>query len=95
MLHAPAAVSPIALQRFILRLSQADLASRAGLSRDTVSRLERGELPRLNTARALSGVLGLSVDALFPTNEEGAPPASVTPSDSPGGGDAGNVLVER
>jgi transcriptional regulator with XRE-family HTH domain len=70
-LASPASpVSPIALQRFLLRLSQSELADRAGLSRETVSRLERGERPRLDTARALSHALGVDVAILFPESEE-------------------------
>jgi transcriptional regulator with XRE-family HTH domain len=66
-----ATVSPIALLRFVRQLSQAELGERAGISRDTISRLERGELPRLATARALSRALGVEVADLFPENEEG------------------------
>ena len=75
---APTDVSPIALRRFLLRLSQTGLAERAGLSRDTISRLERGEQPRLDTARAVSHALGVDVATLFPESEErevGAPHA--------------------
>jgi putative transcriptional regulator len=64
------AVSPIALRRFVAGLTQADLAERAGISRDTISRLERGEHPRLVTARALSRALGVAVTDLFPESEE-------------------------
>lgn len=81
MLIAPE-VSPIALLRFVANLSQAELAARAGLSRETVSRLERGERPRLDTARAVSRALGVDVATLFPENEEGAPPANGTPSNN-------------
>jgi putative transcriptional regulator len=67
---ASPAVSPIALQRFVAGLSQADLAERAGISRDTICRLERGEHPRIVTARALARVLGSTVAELFPDDEE-------------------------
>jgi len=70
------AVSPIALLRFVSGLSQGDLANRAGISRDTISRLERGEHPRLVTAQALSRALGVDVAHLFPENDE-------RPADSP------------
>jgi putative transcriptional regulator len=65
-----ATVSPIAIRRFIAGLTQADLAERAGISRDTISRLERGEHPRLVTARALARALGTPVGDLFPESEE-------------------------
>jgi transcriptional regulator with XRE-family HTH domain len=64
------AVSPIALRRFVAGLTQADLAERARISRDTISRLERGDHSRLVTARALARALGTDVVDLFPENEE-------------------------
>jgi transcriptional regulator with XRE-family HTH domain len=70
---APTDISPIALRRFLFRLSQTGLAERAGLSRDTISRLERGEQPRLDTARAVSLALGVDVATLFPESEERQP----------------------
>ena len=89
---APPAPSPIALVRFVRGLSQSDLGELCHVSRDTISRLERGELPRLDTARAVSAALGVDIPTLFPDNEEGVP--ARTPSHSPGGGDAGNAPVE-
>lgn len=69
-------VSPIALLRFVQGLSQAELAAKARLSRETISRLERGELPRLDTARAVSDALGVDIAFLFPEDER---PAAATP----------------
>lgn len=46
-------------------LSQEELASRAGVSRQAVGALEAGRhLPRVDAALALAGVLGISVEAL-------------------------------
>ena len=75
--------SPIALLRFVANLSQTALADRCGVSRDTISRLERGERPRLDTARALAHALGVDVATLFPENEErpaGSPDALQMPA---------------
>jgi putative transcriptional regulator len=80
------AVSPIALRRFVAGMTQADLAERAGISRDTISRLERGEHPRLVTARALAHALGVHVGDLFPEDEErpaGSPDALKTRAGRP------------
>lgn len=47
---------------------QAELARRAGLSREEVSRLERGRhRPQPATAQALADALGVPAEALFPT----------------------------
>ena len=79
--HPP---SPIAHQRFLLRLSQAQLAERARLSRETISRLERGEIPRLDTAIAVADALGVDFASLF-LNEEGRSPDKGTAFEMPGG----------
>ncbi len=85
------AVSPIAHRRFLLRMSQADLAARAGLSRDTVRRVERGELPRLHTARALAAVLGADVASLFPDEKNAPPVEDGAFSEIPAGGHGRHV----
>ena len=41
--------------------SQSELASRAGLSRPTISRVEHGEEPSMRTARRLAETLDLSI----------------------------------
>ena len=92
---APAAPSPIALLRFVRGLSQSELAAHAGLCRETISRLERGEVPRLDTARAVAAALGVDLALLFPENVESAPRSNGTLSANPGDGDAGNALAER
>ena len=49
-------------------LSQHDLASRAGVSRQLVGAVEAGRhLPRVDSALALASVLGVTVDSLFGT----------------------------
>lgn len=49
-------------------LSQSDLAVRAGVSRQMVGAVEAGRhLPRVDSALALAGTLGVTVDSLFGT----------------------------
>jgi transcriptional regulator with XRE-family HTH domain len=51
-------------------LSQEELAARAGIARETLSRLERGEQgPRLATARALARALDYPFELIFPDME--------------------------
>jgi len=68
---------PLRLARLVRGLSQHDLAERAHVARETVSRVERGMSPQLRTARALSGALGVPISELFPMNDE-------TPAITPG-----------
>jgi transcriptional regulator with XRE-family HTH domain len=84
--------SQLALVRFVAGLSQAGLARKAGLSRETVGNVERGSTPRLDTARALARALSVDVSTLFPDIEEGAPSANGTPSESPGAGTAADAV---
>ena len=60
-------------RRLLCRLSQEQLAFRAGLNLSTVSRLENGRLPtmRIATLARIVGVLELGPRFLFP----GDPPA--------------------
>src|SRR5664279_5777409 len=52
-------------RRAALRLSQADLAQRAGVDRRQIRRYESGETqPNLGVARALAHALGISIDEL-------------------------------
>ena len=62
--------TPLALARFLRGWTQAELGAQAGRSKDTVKRLEAGATPRLTTAAALARALNLSVDALFPLNND-------------------------
>jgi transcriptional regulator with XRE-family HTH domain len=57
------------LHRVAQNLRQRDLAERAGISRATVIGLEAGAHPRLTTAQAIAGVLGVPVEELFPDDE--------------------------
>jgi DNA-binding XRE family transcriptional regulator len=52
-----------------LGLKQETVAERAGVARETVSRLERGDTPNLRTAVALAKVLQAGVTELFPLND--------------------------
>ena len=64
-------------------LSQDDLAQLAGLSRETISRIERGDTPRWKTARTLAAALGVRPEQLFPLNDEdpaGKPGLVTTPA---------------
>lgn len=58
-------------------LSRAELGRRAGLSEDTVCKLERqgGPYPRLDTATLLAHVLGVTLDSLRPEIEPPNEPA--------------------
>jgi transcriptional regulator with XRE-family HTH domain len=56
------AVSRIETARRRAGLTQAELADRAGLCRETISRLERGEEPMLGTALAVANALGTGLD---------------------------------
>lgn len=48
------------------KLSQSELASKAGLSADTIYHIERGERnPLLSTIKKISRALGISIDELF------------------------------
>ncbi len=65
----PYAPVPTALRvyRAAAGLSEEALADRAGLSRNTISRLERGlHKPRRETVQAIAGALGRSPSAVFP-----------------------------
>lgn len=55
-------VSPLEQARRAAGLTQQQLADRAGMSRDSVSRAERGRDVALSTARVLSAALGVSLD---------------------------------
>ncbi len=67
------------------RLTQAELAERAGVSRQLVGAVEAGRhLPRVDAAVALAGALGVAVESLFGSD---APPVDVVTGElSPEGG---------
>jgi putative transcriptional regulator len=64
-----------------LGLTQADLAAAAGVAKNTVSRIERGEYePAVSTFLALAKALGVSLSELAGELEVSArPPAKVSP----------------
>jgi transcriptional regulator with XRE-family HTH domain len=64
----PTALEPSAIRvcRVLTGLTQAELAQRAGIRRETISRIERGGEPQLRVARALADALDLDVGLLFP-----------------------------
>jgi len=78
---------PLRVARVLRGLSQHDLAERAHVARETVSRVERGMSPQLRTARALSGALGVPIPELFPMNDErpAGTPGVVTTAPKDGG----------
>jgi transcriptional regulator with XRE-family HTH domain len=61
--------SPLSLFRFSQGLTQSQLADRAHVARETVSRLERGATPQGRTAAAIAGALGIAEDLIFPPQE--------------------------
>ncbi len=62
--HQP---TPLGVFRFASGISRRELAEKAGISRNGLACLERGEyLPRLSTAKALAEVLGVPIQELFP-----------------------------
>jgi transcriptional regulator with XRE-family HTH domain len=63
--------SPLRAYRAGQGFSQAELAELAGLSRETISRLEQGATPHLATAHAIATALGAPMAAIFPTQDEG------------------------
>ena len=63
---------PLALARYSRGLTQHQFAQRAHVARETISRLERGATPQLTTAQSIASALGLSVEVVFPKNDEDA-----------------------
>lgn len=47
-------------------MSQDDIADAAGISRNTMRRIEAGHSGRIGTRRALAGYFGVSVREIFP-----------------------------
>jgi transcriptional regulator with XRE-family HTH domain len=83
--------SPLRGYRAGQGFSQAELARVAGLSRETISRLEQGATPRLATAHALAAALGAPIGVIFPI-QDGSPayvPGSVNSSAGQGRHGAG------
>jgi transcriptional regulator with XRE-family HTH domain len=89
--------SQLAVCRYIRGLSQDDLARVSGISRETISRLERGGSPNLHTARVLANALGRPVDALFngSVNSESPTHHNVEPSQNSAEATADHVSEYR
>lgn len=58
--------SALTLCRLSRGLSQAELGSAAGIARETISRLERGGTPQLQTAKAIAEALDYPLPLVFP-----------------------------
>ncbi len=58
--------SPLSSARLFLGFTQAELAEMAGVTRETVSRLERGDYPSRRTADRIAAALSVGVETLFP-----------------------------
>lgn len=57
--------------RQLHRLKQRELADRAGVTRETISRLESGlQVPKHETALRLAAALGCSAESLFPLEKD-------------------------
>lgn len=83
-MESPAVVEPpraLKLVRVAHGWRQVDLAATAGVTRETVCRIERGhERPQLETAQALARALGHNVEDLFNDERPAATPGVVTTS---------------
>src|SRR5215207_1858215 len=79
--------SPLRAHRAGQGFSQAELAEVAGLSRETISRLERGETPQLATAHAIAGALGAPIAAIFPPKTRARQAYRAPPTVRPGRAD--------
>lgn len=80
-------VAPLRLLRVARGLSQASLAERCGLSRATVSRLERGvEKPWPRTAQTIAAELGFARELVFPLQDEGPEPPEPLATTTPANG---------
>lgn len=79
---------PLLVLRRKRKLTQGELAARAGVSRDAIVNAENGRPIRANTARLTAAALRRRVDTLFPPGQIAAP--------SPGrGGHAARAETER
>lgn len=58
--------APLTLCRLNQGLSQEELARRAGVARESVSRIECGRKPTLETAQALAAALDYPFELVFP-----------------------------
>ena len=67
---AYARASTVRIHRVAQGLRQADLAAAAGVSRDTIRRVEAGARPWPTTAKAIAAALGCEPGELFENGEE-------------------------
>lgn len=73
-------LSWLAAYRIRAGLTAAELAEAAGISRPSMSKLESGRMqPSMETAKALSRVLRVSVEALFPGDDVPTPMDCLAP----------------
>lgn len=73
----------IKVQRAIQDLTQADLASMAGVTRKSVNAIETGRMvPSVVLALKIARALGISVDALFTLDGKPEVPAEVPSEES-------------
>lgn len=84
---AAATASALYLLRHAARLTQEELARRAALTRETVSRVERGrEAPQRQTQLRLARALGYPPEVIFPQNDQDPSvttgPVTTSPEDS-------------
>ena len=85
--HRPRTASPLRMRRVELGLTQAELASAAGRSREQVSRIETGLCdPHVSTLRAYAGVLDCDVTELVEAYNDHEPGTGLVGKD--GGADA-------
>jgi DNA-binding XRE family transcriptional regulator len=84
--------SPLRLRRLSLGLTQAELGSYAGLSKEQVRRLEAGACePLLGTARSLAAALGCAEAEIFPLNDDDPASAPGRVEESAGRGRRGQA----
>lgn len=67
-------ISALRAMRHKARMSQEELAARAGVTRDTIYRAERADAPppSLRTQRRVAEVLEVDADAIWPAQDEAA-----------------------
>lgn len=72
--QTPPSLSWLAVYRIRSEMTAATLAERADISRPSMSKLESGRMrPSMATAKALSRILRVSVEALFPDDDVPTP----------------------
>ncbi|MCW2951363.1 MAG: helix-turn-helix protein [Conexibacter sp.] len=77
----PRTPTPLEISRRQAGISQQQLAQLAGVSRHTVIRVERGDLPRVRTAQALARALRVPLNDVL--NDDEAPARAPRVTDRP------------